>query len=290
MIEPDEVFRKNGLNSVEDLVEKISPDDNNYTSSSNSLFQFVAYHIMEGKHFLNNFEGKRANYNTFSSLPIYIDGTGIDIKINTGVRNFDTVYSGFDTTIINFIYIDYDLSNVITKNGGIHVIKEIMEPFRPLPQSYNFQFYEEPLILSASQRPNTYEFTAKEGLQFLHWEGVKSIEYVKLGSNSGYSNDDYIRIEGEFTFSYEIPKILPGTYVFQILANANYYNNAFIKVFIDGKRVGGNIDLTIGTVRPLTVSTVSFNNYEKHVVAIQTLVPGRLSLDGLLFNPISGLY
>lgn len=286
LIEPDEVYGMNGIHSAEDLIARISPDNNDYTSPSNDLFKFVAYHIMEGIHFLNSLEGTATNYNTFSDFPVYIDGSGLDLKINTGVEVFDTIYSQLDTTLINYIGINYDLSNVNTKNGAIHLITEIMEPFEPPLKSYLFQFYEEPLILSASQRPNSISFTKEDNFEVLHWEGAKYLQYTKTGGNSGFYGDDYIQLDGDFTLTYKLPKIRPGTYQFFLHANTSSGNNAFIKVYLDGKRVGGTLDLTNGSSQTLNVSAVTFDIFKNHVVTIQTLIPGRLILDAVSFNPI----
>ncbi len=286
-VEPDNIFNNEGIFTIDDLIDRFSPDRQDYYSSSNRLFQFVSYHIMEGKVFLNNFEGQNANYNTFSNLPVSVNGTGLDIKINAGSKIFDTLITGNDTSIIDYITINYDLSNVITKNGAVHFIQNVMEQYRPRPREYVFQFYEDPVIFSASQRPNTYEFEDPEKLEKINWKGTKSISYVKLGSSSQYFSDDYLEIEGEFSITYEIPKILPGTYMLQIRTNANYYNNAFIQIYLDDKRAGGNINLTTGgNYYTFDISTVNFINYEKHQVRIQTLIPGRLTWDCIIFKPI----
>ena len=286
-VEYDEIFNNEGIFTIDDLINIYSPDQQDFYSSSNGLYQFVAYHIMEGKVFLNNFEGQNTNYNTFSDLPISVDGTGLDIKINTGSKIFDTLISGNDTSVIDFIMINYNLSNIITKNGAIHFIQYIMEPYRPKPRQYIFQFYEDPVIFSASERPNTYEFEDPEELEKITWQGVKYIKYVKLGSSSGYYSDDYLEIEGEFSITYEIPKILPGLYMLQITANADYYNNAFIQIFLDDKRVGGNINLTSGgSYYTFNINAMNFINYEKHELRIQTLIPGRFTWDCVIFKPI----
>jgi uncharacterized surface protein with fasciclin (FAS1) repeats len=286
-VEPDIIYNNERIFTIDDLINRFSPDHQDYNSSSNGLYQFVAYHILEGKVFLNNFEGQNANYNTFSNLPVSVNGTGLDIKINAGSKIFDTLITGNDTTFIDYIPINYDLSNVITKNGSIHFIKNVMEQYRPRPRDYTFQFYEDPIIYSASQRPNTYYFEEPEKFEKIHWQGTKYIKYVKLASSSEYNGDDYLEIEGEFSITYEIPKILPGNYMLQIRTNADYYNNAFIQIYLDGKRAGGNINLTTGgSYYTFDVNTVSFTNYEKHQLKIQTLIPGRLTWDCIIFKTI----
>ena len=287
LVEPDDVYHKAGIMSIDDLIARYSPGRQDFYNSSNGLYQFVAYHIMEGKVFLNNFEGKSSNYNTFSNLPISVDGTGLDIKINAGSRIFDTLISGSDTSVIDFVMFNYDLSNNITRNGAVHILKYVMEPYRPGPREYIFQFYEDPVIYAASQRPNTYEFDDPGEFEKISWQGVKQIEYVKLATASEFDNDDYLEIEGEFSITYEIPKVLPGTYMLQIKTNASYYNNAFIQVFLDDKRVGGNINLTSGlSYYTYDINPIRVDNYEKHLLRIQTLIPGRFTWDCVVLKPI----
>jgi len=286
LVESDEVFHIKGIFTIDDLINKYSPNRQDYNSYSNGLFQFVAYHIMEGKLFLNNFEGLNTNYNSYGSLPISINGNGLDIKINSGVENFDTLISNNDTTFINYIGLFYDISNVITKNGAIHFIQNIMEPYKPSPKAQLFQFYEDPTIMKASLQPNTYKFDDPEVFEKLKWVGIKEIKYVKSASQTDFTNDDYLEIDGEFALTYEIPKILPGRYIIQIRANGNYYNNAFIMVFLDNIQVGGNIDLTSGSnYHTFDIGLINISNYEIHHLGIRTLIPGRLTWDYVTFYP-----
>ena len=292
LVEPDNVFNEDSIFSVDDLINRYSPDDQNYTSNSNGLYQFVSYHILEGRMFLNNFEDQNTNFNTYAYLPVAVNATGIDIKINTGVEIFDTVVNGGNIKIIDYISIQYDKSNVITKNGAIHIINHVMELFKPKPQQRTFQFYEEPLINLAAQSPNTYEFKDPDLFEVIGWEGVDKIKFVKsMIDLTGVSNNDYIELEGAFSISYEIPKILPGNYMLRFKANSDHADNAFVQLFIDGKRIGGNIDLTSApgsqSFYTYDIGQLSFINFEKHLLKIQTLIPGRLQWDAVIFQPVT---
>jgi uncharacterized surface protein with fasciclin (FAS1) repeats len=292
LVESDEVFRQKNISSLDDLINRYSPDNHDYTNSANGLYQFVAYHILEGKYFLNNFEGENTNYNTYADLPVSINATGIDFKINQGIEIFDRIIIGTDTTNINYISLYYDNSNVLTKNGAIHFVDRVMELYKPKAQQRTFQFYEEPLIELASQSPNTYKFNNPEKFEVIGWEGVDFIQYVKsMSVIPGVTNNDYIEIEGNFSIRYDLPKILPGNYMLRLKANVGYHNNAFIKIFIDGKEIGGNIDLTSspgsGSFYTFNIGQLSFINYEKHQLMIKTLIPGRLQWDAVIFQPIS---
>ena len=283
LIESNEIFGKNGIFSIDDLIDNSSPDQSNYTSYSNGLYQFVAYHILERKRFLIDFEGKSINYNTYASSPISIDATGLDIKINTGVNIFETIINNNDTSVINFVRIDYNASNVITENGAIHFITDVMEPFTPTRKSKIFEFYEEPLISAAQESPGSYKFDDPETLEVINWQGVEEIKYVKSSSNlTDVSNNDYLNIDGAFKVSYQIPKFLPGRYMLRIRAKGN----AFIQIYFDGQRIGGNIDLG-GGMNTYDIGQVNNNGYEKHLLEINTLIPGTFTWDYVEFGTIT---
>ena len=57
---------------------------------------------------------------------------------------------------------------------------------------------------------------------------------------------DYMVLEGDFTVSFEIPKIVQGNYTVHLQADFINALNAVVEVFIDGKPVGGSVDLTRG--------------------------------------------
>lgn len=291
LVESDEVFDNYGINSIEDLKNEYSPDRTNYKSPKNGLYQFVAYHILEGKVFLNNMQGTASNYNTYGDLPVAINGNNLDIRINTGAQNFDTLITENDTTIRNYIKLNYDASNVRTKNGAVHFITDVMEPFTPDLRNRTFQFYEEPLIYEASQVPGTYQFDGEDINKFsvVQWDDVEIMTYIKSSSGIEAWNNDFLEIEGDFQISYQVPKILPGKYTLEIRANDQNINNATIQVYLDGQRIGGNIDLTsdaneYGAYSNYTVGVVNFVNYKKHDLRIETLVPGKFTWDAVNFN------
>jgi uncharacterized surface protein with fasciclin (FAS1) repeats len=293
LVESDEVFNKHGIQSIDDLKEKYSPNRQDYAAQSNGLFQFVAYHILIGSHFLNNFEGKNTNYNTYATFPISLNALGLEMLINKGAANFDTIINGNDTTIIDFVQINYDESNVLTRNGTIHFIMDVMEPYRPKPRAQTFEFYEEELISRWEKAPGDYEFNDPSRFEVISWEGVEEVKYVKSASNlSGIWNNDYLEIDGDFIITYEMPKLLPGKYMLQIKANDEYYNNATIQVYLDGERIGGNVDLTENpnkwsSMNLYNIGQRNFTEFETHQLRIRSLIAGRFMWDGVRFEPIN---
>ncbi len=288
--EHDSIYHRNGINSLDDLIEKYHTPGTLYTEPENGLYQFAAYHILEGSHFLVDFDGS-SNYNTLANYPVSIQ-SGLEVQINTGVDTFRLVYSDTDTTAITHISIYYQQSNVLTKNGAIHFLTDVMELYTLIPRSERtFQFLEEPIINSDSKQANTYEYVDVNEFEFITWSGPEAITYTKSSSSSerAWSND-YLEIEGNFVIEYTMPKILPGKYQLQVATNALSLLNATIVVSLDGKRMGGNFDLTKGGTGnnpyfSFKIGIVEFVKYSGHTIKVESLLPGRMIWDGVLFVP-----
>ena len=291
-IESNQVFRKRGIHSVEDLKELYSPNNSNYTEDDNGLYRFIAYHILDDIYYLDDFEGSNMNYNTYSIYPVQIDGQGLNILINQGVGVLDTLINGIDTTFINYIGFQYDQSNNQAKNGAIHLIDQVMELYLPARTTVNNRFHEEPAIRMIRNEPIVKDFTANDNLEYISWTGPEILSYVKTAENiSGVWNDDYIRIEGNFTLKYEIPRLLPGRYNFFVAAHANSVENAMIDIRLNGNPVGGSIDLSSGGTSSapfyrFLIGAIELNEYRTHTIEVRTVIPGRFLCDLFSFEPI----
>ena len=287
--EHDSIFQRNGIFSVDDLVDRVHTPGYELNDPEGGLYQFAAYHMLEGRYFLDAFQGS-SNYNSYAVYPVSINA-GLEIKINAGVDSFRFEISGTDTTLINYIGIYFQESNVNTKNGPVHFITEMMELYQPRRSQRTFQFLEDPKILESSKNTGSYEFVDHDLLELIRWEGPESLIYVK-GSNSDNNahNSDYIDLKGSFYFEYDMPKIMPGRYLVEIKTDAYGNENATIQVRIDGKRMGGNINLTSGgsSANPFSVFSlgiIEFTSYKGHLLEVKSLIPGVMLLDMIRFTP-----
>lgn len=130
--EPDSVYRRYGINSVDDLVKHFSPPGVSLTNVTNPFYQFVAYHVMNGAYFTNDFYWGSRDYATFGGqlLTIYI---GQEIRINTGVGTYGTTVTPTGETItINYIRLIPDHYNTLTASGPVHSISDLMY-YKTLP-------------------------------------------------------------------------------------------------------------------------------------------------------------
>jgi len=289
LVEHDSIFHRNGIYTFDDLVDRYHTPGYELDDPDGGLYQFAAYHLLEGSYFLDAFEGS-SNYNSYAVYPVAVSA-GLDIKINTGVDSFRIEISGTDTTLINYIGVYYQESNVNTKNGPIHFVDEIMELYQPGRSDMYFQFMEDPKILEASKNQGTYEFVDKELFELIGWDGTEALIYEKGSqSNNRARSGDYIELKGKTTFEYSMPKIMPGRYSVIIRADAYGNDNATIQVRIDGKRVGGNINLTSGgnNTNPFsefTLGIIEFTSYQGHLFETNALIPGSMKLDYVRFTP-----
>ncbi len=289
LAEPNSIYNKAGINSVNELASLISPGNTDYTNTSNPLYNYVLYHFLTGGFFIDDFVNVNTNYNTLSEIPLNIDGRGTDVLINPGKEVFDPIISGGDTTIVNYIKILYDNSNVITQSGAVHLIDQIMQQHTPTRADTYFQFYEEPLINTYRKEGGTFLIENQDALTRITWSGP-DLAYVAGEVGSTAANLDYLMIDGDFIITYTIPKIVQGAYKVWLRAESYNTANALVEVFIDGKKAGGMVDLSTGAsssspYRNIQLGIVEFQIYEEHKVEIRPLVPGRFLWDYIRFEP-----
>ncbi len=299
LAEPDTVFHRHGIHSLDELIEAYATPELELTDPDNQFYQFAAYHILEGSYFLVDLDVSR-NYNTYANAPVRIL-TGLELKINPGVDTFRMEISeNLDTTYINHIGLYYQESDNISKNGPIHLLDQVMEFHIPSNSVQTFQFFEAPGINQLRNTPGTHVFFEDEQdeLEVISWTGPDEVSYYKTSSNSEKAlNRDYLEISGNFRISYTMPKILPGQYDLYVRTNGYNRNNehATILVFIDGQQLGGTINLNSGGTsnNPYDINdgqgylagSVEFSRYLEHTVTLETFIPGRMQWDFVRFIP-----
>lgn len=290
MIEPDSVYNKDKIYDLNDLIAKISPDDQDYTNPTNPLYNFVGYHLLKGVYYLDDFMDKATNYSTYSDIPLNINGEGMDIYINKGKQIFDTLVEDQDTTIIDYILFYYDESNINTQSGVIHFIDRVMEQVPPSRAIQTYQFYEEPLFKEFRKTPASYMIEDSTALETIHYSGADLYFVEEAEGTTNAWSHDYLLIDGDFSISYTIPEIVQGDYTVFLGAEAFNSTNAVVEVYIDGKKIGPLLDLTTGgsadaPFHKFEVGPVSFLKYSDHTVTVKSLIPGRFMWDYIRFEP-----
>jgi uncharacterized surface protein with fasciclin (FAS1) repeats len=290
-LEHDTVYSKFGINSLNDLIAAVSPNNSNYKDPDNPLNGYVGYHFVRETYFIDDFLEQNSNYDTYSEVPVNINGTGIDIVINKGKRMFDTIIQDQDTTFIDFIGIAYDISNITTQSGAIHFIDRMMQQELPTRAIQNFQFFEEPLFEEFRQELGSFIIEDTSALNRISYSGT-DLFFVQEGDQSNAWGNDYLLMNGDFRIKYRIPKIVQGKYSVFLRAEAFNNENALVEVFIDGKNLGGLIDLGSGgnannPFSMIELGSIDFLRYEEHTVEVRSLIPGRFLWDVIRFEPFS---
>jgi len=290
LLESDEVFHSFDIFSVDDLVTLISPDNNDFTSKLNPLYNFVGYHILTGNIFIDDLEGLKTNYTTLSDVPVYIDGTGIDFAINKGKEVFDTIVVEEDTTLVDYIGFYYDQSNVLTRSGAIHMIDKVMKQQTASKANVNFQFLEEPVFSQFRTKEGSYLLEQEMNLSRVDWRGA-DLYFVDLGNQETTAwGGDYLESDGDFEISYQVSKIVQGVYNMYIGAEMFNTENALVEIYLDSKKVGGSVDLSKGgsvtdPFQDYLIGTVDLKSYQTHKVEVRSLIPGRFQWDYIRFEP-----
>lgn len=290
LAEPDSIYQKSGINSIEDLIEDISPDNSEYTSESNALYNFVAYHFLTGNFFIDDFVDVSTLYTTHSDIPLNIDGRGLDVMINKGKQIFDTIVFQSDTSFLDYITFKYDHSNLLTQSGVIHIIDQVMRQKIPSRAIRTFQFFEEPIFNDYRNKGGSFLIDDHDALNSIEWAGA-DLFFVDAGTESNAWNNDYLEIVGDFSIFYTIPKMIQGLYEVTFRAEEFSRDNALVEVFIDGKKIGGLIDLSIGgssnsPFQTIVLGNVNFTRYSEHVIEVRPLIPGRFLWDFIRFEPV----
>ncbi len=288
LAEPDSVFNKRGIQSFNDLALRFGSTSTAFSDTSNSLYKFAAYHLLESSYFLDQLS--IGVFNTFTDYPVSVV-VDFDIKINKGFKIIENIISGIDTSVLDYVPILYEVSNNSTLNGPIHVISEILELFNPPRSNYYYFFYNEPIINSLQSTPGQYQYEKPEQLEVLDWGGAKDgLWYIKSSSTSELANNqDYLNIEGNFWLEYVTPEIRPGSYNITIRAGVNNSKYAVIQVIVDGLRLGYPINLrSIGTssYASVTFGPVEFLGNSEHTVRIESVIPGIFNWDYVAFLPV----
>lgn len=289
-LEHDSIFNRRGIFSVEDLAAEISPGNDDYTSINNPLYNFVAYHMLSESWFLADFVDVSTNYTTYSDIPLNVNGLGLDILVNLAKQDFDTIISGPDTTIINYIGFFYDESNVLTQSGAIHFIDQILKQVSPSRQIQTFQFAEESLFAEYREEPGEYLIEDPASLQRITWQGPDLIYVKEADEDYPAWSQDYLSLTGDFRITYRIPRMVQGNYLVLLGAEAFNSLNALVEVTIDGKPLGGLINLTSGGTADnpfarIELGTMNFLKYEEHLIEVRSLIPGRFLWDYIRFEP-----
>lgn len=133
LAEHDSVYRKKGINSVEDLIARIGTPGMAVNNRNNAFYLFAAYHFLGGEYYLNDFNWGIKKYTTLATGNSLTIDVGVEIKINTGIDTYEHTSNTGESVLINYIRPLWDDSNVMTSTGAIHSVSDILH-YQPWPK------------------------------------------------------------------------------------------------------------------------------------------------------------
>lgn len=126
----DDVFQEAGVNSLEDLVQLLGAD-NDYTNPENALYQYVAYHVLEGSYDLSSlrsFDTSDATSKLWNTL-----NTGSVVRISEEDKTFYLNYRDEGRAV----FLE-DYCNLLAKNGYIHQVSSYLPVAETEPETVLF--------------------------------------------------------------------------------------------------------------------------------------------------------
>lgn len=287
---PDSVYVKNGLNSVADI-KNLPSIDNDPTK----LKEFFAYHAMSGMNFLNQLQG--GNYSTYGKEML-------NIKVEN-VFKLNQTFSEEEVPVESYVSIHSSMSNMQARNGVCHILGNILIPMTPKAEFILFDFAAQPELM---YRPE-YGSKSIKGIQDWEFSRMKiqisggQVDYSRSNywvDHRHYYNKDIISpTGGKWNLEFITPMVSAGKYR-MVLRYKNGGNRAIIQCFFDGEKVGDPINMKLSKSFARDEDVVKDNSYfwyhikdvdfettQEHIIKFSTVVGGAGCLDGIEFQPIN---
>ena len=260
--EPDDVFRANSINNIEDLVSYAeryygTEDKGNYTSRNNALNKFISYHMLDRQMSTNSFIYSGANTATTAMDKRYeyyetmLKDRVMEIKAGNKIN---TLKDGSCVTL------DASRSNISGLNGYIHCLNQIL-------------VYDENNmrndVLNKRIRIDAYALMPELTNNNVRWQLINGISYTMppayCGNHLKFNDDtklimwgseawddhqaDEMSFRGWYDFTLRTIPVPPGTYEIRIGYNKTDWRG-IAQLFVDGKIAGIPVNLRIDGLDP----------------------------------------
>jgi len=265
----DTIFNRYGMYTIEDAIAKFTDAPDSIRFVENGFYQFMEYHCLDGTYFLNEF-GSRKNY------PI------LSFNNNVAVEATDDYKFNYDRKSKEYVGVFVAESNVPTKNGTIHSLKDLLPVILPEPSKIEFEttnFFD----LKQGDYYGKYYMKWSDGQNTfakIKWEGDYLQYYYKPGQG-GNINDDCLNMIGFFWIEVTVPKVMKGDYDFSLYVWNNWLD---YDVYVDGVKTA--TVLSADAARE-TLGTFSWDKTEEHTIKIVSLNFGILFWDTVIFTPVA---
>jgi uncharacterized surface protein with fasciclin (FAS1) repeats len=233
-VESDSVFAANGYGSYEALYNKLCNTKRPYKNTSDSLYLFVAYHLLGQQMYLSDFvdQGDYATFNPYGRVSITKTFSFI---INEGDE------SGFEVTVNPLS------SNNTVTNGAFHLLNRILfkGAAKPTAKYWHLRddLYPEMARIQGKARKNIPNDTVP-GIRVSpgsSWEYTVKTKYVDKdgiliqspGTTATSAPSPY-----SFWVEFDLPQLVEGTYNIWACYRTDGTNRSDCDVFWDGEPLG----------------------------------------------------
>jgi uncharacterized surface protein with fasciclin (FAS1) repeats len=281
-VEPDEIYRQEGINTANDLVAKFS-DTEDPTDVEDGFYQYMAYHVVPGLHFLNEIDS--FNYPTLAENQL------INVKVaeNIYLNPQKEVGQAWESSLM----VIENQSNRQAKNGVFHEIDQLLVPQVPAPAYLMVDLTDYQGIFIGKEY-------SEEDLQDI--PGITSDHTGIYFRNSilgdGETNLQTTSDDAGWMVEFSLAPILRGKYEVELYFASHRSNTNKVQGFWDGSRFGGILDFEHQRRDPEADSWLrDFNtsNYigrliltetSSHKIKFISLEGGFGNFDYLVFRPI----
>ncbi len=268
---PDTTYNRYGIHSISELIARYTNAPDSVTFLRNGFYRYMEYHCLAGTFYLSDFKTKL--------YPILSSDNNVSVTIDTDYKlNYDkktTYYTGFNV----------DLSNVPSKNGAIHSIKDLLPVIQPDPVVMTIETTD---YFDMKQGDYFGKYYKKWGgdvglTQFekIKYEGDYLQYYYKNHDTGELLNDDCLNMNGFWWIEITTPKVMRGSY--RVTANL-WSGQMDYEVYIDGVKTA-----TVSSSDPAKTTSwgeFTWTNTVEHKIKIVNISWGLLFWDTVIFTPI----
>jgi uncharacterized surface protein with fasciclin (FAS1) repeats len=281
--EPDDVFGQAGIHSAEDLVAAYS-DTGDPHSKEDGFYRLMAYHVVPGLYYLNEIDS--FNYPTLAENML------INVKLEDEIYLNRHKEDEGGQPVEKFITVMEEGSNRQAKNGVIHCIDRIMEPYVP-PPTY--------IVI---------DLTDYQGLSLGHQYTEKELEDIRgiYTENTGIYFRNSILNDGEtnlqttsdrvgWVVEFELPPVQRGQYDVYLHWASYQSNTGLAQGLWDESRLGDPISFVHSKRWPGVewkydyntsqwLGRLQFKETRSHTLKFISLEPGYANFDYLALWPV----
>lgn len=300
MVVPDEVFKKAGMNGVDDVVREYSPEKDNYTEVSNPFYKYMAYHILSGMQSYNDLvdfdKGKNVkNIETLANNEmIMVEDVDNEVVINR------------DADLEQYVHLVDSAYNRQGINGIYHEIDHLMPVFVPKLSTVKIELSDKNYYPEYASIPfyrsggGTYDLDTVS-FPYVRWhtipEGGGTVQYHRRtgwGIALDYTDVVQVSLGAIGWVEFDLPTIVRGKY--RVSVNYHYaptrgcYQFSFDPKNGDsGRNIGAPVDFkSTGYSGKLSaLGIINFTETSGHTLRATVVRSGLMELDYILFEPVN---